>query len=89
MMLGLDFNKFRDDNAASRLKVSNNVINIIHLVSNVFHRDNLDYDTYQTLQYLFSLNSGVMAQEIKQKCRMKRYYCVNIRFVSNVWACNL
>ena len=91
MMLGLDFNKFRDDNVAIRLKVSNNVINIIHLLSYGSHRDphNLDYDTYQTLQYLFSLNSGVMAQEIKQKCRMKRYYCVNIRFVSNVWACNL
>lgn len=91
MMFGLDFNQFRDDNAASTLKVSNSFVYIIHLVSNVSHRvpHNLDYDTYQMLQYLFSLNSGVMAQEIKQKCRMKRYYCVNIKCVSNVWACNL
>ena len=91
MMLGLGFNRFRDDNIISTIKVSNRVIYIIDLVSNVSHRvpHNLDNDTYQMLQYLFSLNSGVMAQEIKQKCRMKRYYCVNIKCVSNVWACNL
>ena len=75
-------------------KDSNRVIYIIHLVSNVSHRVNnfarkLDYDTYQMLQYLFSLNSGVMAQEIKPKCRMKRYYYVKIQSVFNVWECNL
>ena len=72
-------------------KDSNRVIYIIHLVSNVSHRvkRKLDYDTYQMLQYLFSLNSGVMAQEIKPKCRMKRYYYVKIQSVFNVWECNL
>ena len=72
-------------------KDSNRVIYIIHLVSNVSHRvpHNLDYDTHQMLQYLFSLNSGVMAQEIKPKCRMKRYYYVKIQSVFNVWECNL
>ena len=36
MMLGLGFNRFRDDNSISTIKVSNRVIYIIDLVSNVF-----------------------------------------------------
>ena len=52
MMLGLGLNRFRDDNSISTIKVSNRVIYIIDLVSNVSHRNEHRIDLNLLIAYI-------------------------------------